>query len=147
MDYLALILFAFVLMEALQVFLLSQAVKQIKSKVYELVPDGITPGQVVADAVICFMKDVQTDPEKGQIVAGFLQKSAIVAFEGVKQKIPMLGGAANGTDEAMEKLAKKNPYVGLALGLAQTFGPVLAQKVQEGKANAPKSSSGRSGSF
>ena len=147
MDYLALILFAFVLMEALQVFLLSQAVKQIKSKVYELVPDGITPGQVVADAVICFMKDVQTDPEKGQIVAGFLQKSAIVAFEGVKQKIPMLGGVTGGTDEAMEKLAKKNPYIGLALGLAQAFGPMVVQKAQEAKTNAPSSSKGRSSNF
>ena len=137
-QWLAVIMAAFCIAEVLQVFLLRQAVMQIKQRMDTLVPADKRIGSVLAESAIDFIRIVSENKNgEAEVLVNFTKVLAVEAFDGVKQKIPLLAGPSQ-MDESMEKLARKNPWVGLALGMAQTFGPIIAEKVQQQQAIQPQ---------
>jgi len=143
-DDLAWLMIALVIFEGLQVFIMNLTLRNIKAKLELVVPDGKPAAVILSDTVFEFMRAINENKHgEAQAVGGFIRGAALAAFEEVKGKIPMLGGGAQ-MDESLEKLAKKNPWVGIALGAAQTFGPIIQAKMNEkpGVNNAPRPGKG-----
>jgi len=138
---------AFAVAEVLQVFMLRAAVIQIRDKVDNLLPEGITPGQIIAGAFNDYLKAVgENKNHEAEILYGFIQQSATVAWDGVKAKIPMLGGGGDiVSGDLMEKIAKKNPLAALAIQLLSTAAPAIQQKITESQAAAAAKPQARGG--
>lgn len=118
--------------EGLQLSILSYQAWLIRRRLDTLVPPEATPGAILADAVVQFMKCVQENKNgEAQVVGGFIRGAAVAAFEEVKGKIPILGGGTEVLDKNLEKLSRQNPWAGLLFGFAQAAAPYIAQKVQE----------------
>lgn len=130
-DAITVVFALFAIFEGLQVFMMLRAVKAIQQRMDAVLPEDTKAGDILAAGVISLMARIQNNPGDAQVVGGFIRGAAIAAWDEVSKKIPMLGGPQQ-TNAALEKLANKNPWVGVAMGLAQTFGPVLAEKMQEG---------------
>ena len=135
---------AFAIAEVLQVWLLRSAVVKIKERMDDLAPADKRMGTILAETAIDFMRMLNENKNgEAQVVGGFILGASLAAFDEVKGKIPMIGGGAQ-RDESLEKLAKRNPWVGIALGAVNTFGPVLQAKMNEkGGGNVPGKPSGR----
>lgn len=109
----------------------------IRKWLVNLIPQGAKPGDIMADGALALMERINTDPKAATIVGGFVRGAALAAWDEVKGHIPGLGGPVE-TSEALEKLAKKNPWFGLGLGIVQTLGPMVAQQMQPSAPGTPQ---------
>lgn len=144
-DTLPVIFGLFAIFEGLQVYMMLRAVKAIRDRMDAVLPENTKAGDIMAQGVISLMARIQQNPEDAKVVGGFIRGAAIAAWDEVSAKIPMLAGPQQ-TSAALDKLANKNPWVGIAVGLAQTFGPMVAEKVQQGAQpgqTRPKGTGGR----
>lgn len=133
-DTLPIIFGLFAIFEGLQVYFMLRAVRGIQKRMDAVLPEDTKAGDIMAQGVISLMARIQAnngDNEDAKVVGGFVRTAALTAWDEVSSRIPGLGPATQ-TNEALEKLAHKNPWVGVAMGLAQTFGPMIAEKVQQG---------------
>lgn len=122
--------------ELVQVLILNYSVAKINKKLELIIPEGESADKILSDTVYRFMADLQTDPKKAEIVGGFIRGAAVAGYEEIAKKVPMLGGGQQ-ANAAMEKLASKNPWVGLGLGIAQAIAP-MAQDALANRSQAQK---------
>lgn len=136
--------------EGLQLSILSYQAWLIRRRLDTLVPPDATPGAILADAVVQFMKCVQENKNgEAQIVGGFIRGAAVAGFEEIKGKIPLLNaGGTEQIDKNLERLSRQNPWAGLLFGFAQAAAPYIADsvsKAQKGggeRANRPNKGTG-----
>lgn len=123
--------------QSIEIYVLYHAVKSIRMRMDAVLPEDTKAGDILAQGVISLMRRIQENPEDAKVVGGFVRGCAIAAWDEVSTKIPGIGPATQ-TNEALEKLAAKNPWVGMGLGLMQTFGPMVAQQIQGAKPGESK---------
>lgn len=129
--------------EGVQLAILSWQALQIRRKMAAILPEGLTAGQAIAEAVFVFMEEIQKDPKKAEVVGGFIRGSAEAAWDQVSKKVPMLQGAGAASVQ-LDRIASKNPWMGFGLGLAQGFAP-MAQEALANRSQAQKGGGKSSG--
>lgn len=132
--------------EGLQLSILSYQAWLIRRRLDTLVPPDATPGAILADAVVQFMRCVQENKNgEAQIVGGFIRGAATAGFEEIKGKIPMLGGGTDQLDKNLERLSRQNPWAGLLFGFAQAASPYIIKTVQEQQKGGGERAIGKKG--
>lgn len=132
--------------EMIQVIILNYSVSKINKKLALIIPEGKSADQILSDTVYTFMAELQSEPKKAEIIGGFIRGSAEAAYDQVAKKIPMLRGAEVANAQ-MEKLASKNPWVGLGLGVAQALAPMAKEAMENRKGGGNTTGSGSKGVF
>lgn len=115
--------------EMIQVILLNVAVRRIDKKLETIIPEGVAASKILSDMLFQFMNDLQTDPQKREVVGGFIRGAALAGYDELSKKIPMLGGSEK-INSNLEKLVAKNPWAGLALGIGQAVAPMVKERLE-----------------
>lgn len=125
MDSIAWAIVFLAIFEGLQLSILSWQAWQIRRKMANILPEGLTAGQAMADGVMEFMKRINNNPEDAKVVGGFVRGCAIVGWDEISKRVPMLNNQAN---PQMEKMLARNPWASVAMGIAQAVVPHLGIK-------------------
>lgn len=133
------------LFEGLQVYSINKTAKYISKRFDEILPPGTKAGDIFSQGVLSFMKRLNDSPEDAAAVGSFVRGSALAAWSEVSAHVPLLKGGAE-SSEAMEKLKKKYPLLGLAEAVASVVLPAVQQKVSE-TATQQRPTSGRGPRF
>lgn len=123
--------------ELLQVYIMLRAVRAIKDRVFGILPPDKSAGDIIAEAVVSFMRDLNASPERQAVVGGFIRGAALAGYEEISKRVPLLKGGAD-INASIEKAVGKNPWAGLIFGIAQAAAPMLQQKIAEIPNNGSK---------
>jgi hypothetical protein len=110
-------------------YLIVKGLGMFQQRLDTILPKDATPGRIMADGIVALAARIN-DPkdDAGKIIGQLIYNSAEVAYTAVAAKIPALGGSeALGND--MAKIAKKNPYIGVALELGKIVLPMVQDQL------------------